>query len=298
MTQLTPQQQQIEFYGDQLTAVLADDGDIYVPINQMCDQLTLNLSGQVQRIQRAEVLASGLQLLPVQTEAGVRPTRCLRVDLVALWLGGISTNAIADDQIRRKVIAYQTSLARVAWAVFGPLRSAVVPRFEGEAAARQMASMLSRMEAIDQAIAHLNQMLQQMAGELERSKAIAVMVEGLKAEFDGLRSEVADLQNRTANAFKVTGERFKQIEVRLNPGARITQEQASRVKEAIAYIANGLQERGQAKPYPAVYHAFYTHFSIVEYGSLPQRRFGEALDWLGRWGAAVQASTQPVPPPE
>jgi hypothetical protein len=57
---LTPiEQKSVEFYGDDLTAVRANDGRIYTGLTQMCSALGLNARGQSQRVDRHTVLSRG-----------------------------------------------------------------------------------------------------------------------------------------------------------------------------------------------------------------------------------------------
>lgn len=106
------QQADVEFYGDALTSALAEDGDIYITLAQMCACLQLNLSGHWQRIRRTEALIDELRLITLLAQDGSRrPLVCLRVDLVPGWLAGVTTAKIEDEALRKKLIAYQ----RGAW---------------------------------------------------------------------------------------------------------------------------------------------------------------------------------------
>lgn len=55
------EQKEVEFYGDELVAVRANDSQIYVAIGQMCDALGLDRASQVRPIRNDEVLADGYQ---------------------------------------------------------------------------------------------------------------------------------------------------------------------------------------------------------------------------------------------
>lgn len=55
------QQKEVRFYEDDLTAVRAADGHVYVALTQMCQALGLDTQGQTRRIRRQEVLADGLK---------------------------------------------------------------------------------------------------------------------------------------------------------------------------------------------------------------------------------------------
>ncbi len=236
------QQADVEFYGDALTSALAEDGDIYIPLAQVCASLHLNLSGQLQRIRRTEALMDGLRLITLMSQDGSRrPLICLRVDLVPGWLAGVTTSKIEDEALRKKLIAYQRDLYKVAWAVFGPMRAEVVPASDVQAIAQRMAEISNRMEATDQAIASLNAMLRDVAAAVGTMKGINVVVEGLKAELDALRTEMADLHTRSANAFKITGDRLKRLELRLNPGAPLS------VSSNVTQEKNGFQRNSRKK---------------------------------------------------
>ncbi len=274
-------QDTIQFYADSLTGALADDNELYVPLNQLCDCLHLTYSAQVQRIKRTEALKDGLPLIRLTAQDGrQREVLCLRVDLVPGWLATISTRSIANQELRAKIVAFQRELYRVAWAVFGPERAAVMPAGRVESLAREMAVILDRMEAIDQAVSALYDMLGEQSNV---TKAISVLVEGLQSELTALRADVGHLEERTAKSFKIASDKLRGIELKLNPGTRIIDEQAARLKEGVNHIATEMRKRGTANPYGQIWGAFNHYFNVPEYRSLPQGKFGEALDWLTRW---------------
>jgi hypothetical protein len=55
------EQREVEFYGDELTAVRAEDGQVYVAIRQMCNALGLDDRSQRRRIQRHKIMSQGYQ---------------------------------------------------------------------------------------------------------------------------------------------------------------------------------------------------------------------------------------------
>ena len=63
------------------------------------------------------------------TIKGQRDTNVLRVDLVPLWLTGISTNAVNDD-IRAKLENFQNEAAKVLWEAFQSGRLTATPSFD------------------------------------------------------------------------------------------------------------------------------------------------------------------------
>lgn len=59
-TEVVPvEQKSVDFYGDELTAVRAEDGQVYVSIRHMCAALGIDRRGQMRRIRDNEVLAEG-----------------------------------------------------------------------------------------------------------------------------------------------------------------------------------------------------------------------------------------------
>ncbi len=54
-------QREVTFYGDDLIAVKATDGSVYVALRQMCQSLGLDRRGQVRRINRQPILKEGYQ---------------------------------------------------------------------------------------------------------------------------------------------------------------------------------------------------------------------------------------------
>ena len=84
----------------------------------MCDALGLTQRGQVLRIQRNEILAQGYQgAIKMITPGGRQNMGMLRVDLVPLWLAGVSIKAVKEE-IQPKLRQYQREAAAVLWEAF------------------------------------------------------------------------------------------------------------------------------------------------------------------------------------
>ena len=111
------EQRDVQFYGDELTAVRADDGRVYVSISQMCSALGLDAQAQRRRIERHGVLVGGLGVANLATPGGVQATYVLRVDLVPLWLSGVRVSAV-NEEARPKLERFQAEAAAVLWEAF------------------------------------------------------------------------------------------------------------------------------------------------------------------------------------
>ncbi|HRO90311.1 MAG TPA: phage antirepressor N-terminal domain-containing protein, partial [Promineifilum sp.] len=118
MTITVIDQRGVDFYGDELTAVRASDGQIYVSVRHLCNALELNQRPQVLRIQRNSILADGYQgEIKMITPGGLQRLGMLRVDLIPLWLAGVSLQAVKESS-RPKLERFQREAAKVLWEAF------------------------------------------------------------------------------------------------------------------------------------------------------------------------------------
>lgn len=83
------EQRTVDFYGDELIAVRAEDGHIYVSLRHLCDALGIDTQGQTRRIKRHAVLMKGyswVDILSTRRAPQRRRSQVLRVDVVPLFL--------------------------------------------------------------------------------------------------------------------------------------------------------------------------------------------------------------------
>lgn len=124
------EQKTVDFYNDELTAIRADDGQVYVSVRHMCDALGIQRpQRQTDRIKRDEVLSDGLQRVPVMGTRGQQKNYVLRVDLVPLWLTGLETSRVASE-LQDKIVRYKREAAKVLWEAFQEGRLTTDPSFE------------------------------------------------------------------------------------------------------------------------------------------------------------------------
>lgn len=247
------EQKQVEFYGDELTAVLADDGHIYVSVRHMCDALGLSRQAQVRRVNRNPVLQDGYKggaiLAPPSAGSrggGKQQAGLLRVDLVPLWLSGVSTNSVRED-IRPKLIRFQREAAKVLWEAFQEGRLTADPSFD------------ELLSTADSDAVQAYRMLQALT-KLARSHIL-------------LESRVSD-----------TEQRLEAIETQLgDPGRTITPDQASQLSQAVKTIALPLSKASGSNQYGSIYGELYRRYGITSYKLLPAGKFQEAMAWLTEW---------------
>ena len=240
------EQREVEFYGDELTAVRSEDGQIYVAVSQMCQALGIDTQAQTRRIQRLEVLAQGFKgVAKMATPGGVQRGYVLRVDLVPLWLSGIRTSAVSED-VRPKLERFQREAAKVLWEAFQQGRltadldfDALLAQDSPEAQAYKMAQAVLQLAR--------NQLL--------------------------MRSQLADHEQR-----------LETIEAQLSDtGRNVTPDQASQISQAVKAVALALGKKTSRNEFGAVYGELYRKFGITGYKMLPARRFDEAMKFLTDW---------------
>lgn len=249
-------QRDVTFYDDELTAVRVEGGDVYVALSQMCSALGIDSQAQTRRIRRQPVLEDGLQRVAIlTTHRGAQEAYVLRVDLVPLWLTGISTKAL-DEEKRPKLERFQREAAKVLWQAFQSGRLSADPSFD---------ELLERDTAAVRAY----------------KTAVAVV-------------QIAEQQVILEAQLKDHERRLEQIEATLgDPGRQITPEQASQISQAVKAIAMVLGKKTGKNEYGGVYGELYRRFEITSYKQLPAQRFDAALAFLTDWYKDVAGAGPP-----
>jgi hypothetical protein len=248
-------QREISFYGDDLIAIRAEDGQVYAGFRQMCNALGLDDRSQRRRVQNHTLLAKGYQRGVILTpHRGNQEAGVLRVDLIPLWLSGLSTKSVKEE-IRDKLERYQEEAAYVLWQAFqeGRLTAVDPVNFQELLAEDNLAT-----RAYHSALAIL---------QLARSQII-------------MEAEIKDVRGKLS----LVSDRLDLIEAELgDTGRSVTQDQASQISQAVKAIALLWSKEKGANQYGAVYGELYRTFGITSYKNLPESRFGEAMSWLSNW---------------
>ena len=101
-------QSTLTFHEKPLIAVRLANGDHGVVLRWLCENLHLDVTAQIQRIKRTEVIADDLVYMRIQTVGGpqVMPTLLLRA--VPYWLATIDTRRMErGDERRAEILEYQ-----------------------------------------------------------------------------------------------------------------------------------------------------------------------------------------------
>ncbi|HFC12276.1 MAG TPA: hypothetical protein ENJ56_05475 [Anaerolineae bacterium] len=248
------EQKTVIFYADELLAIRAADGNIYVSVRHLCTALGLDRRGQVQRIQRRAVLAKGYQRGGIITpHRGKQQAGLLRVDLVPLWLSGIETSRVKAE-IRPKLEKYQAEAGKVLWEAFQDGRLSLDPTFS---------ELLKNSNSPSVQAYKMAQAIMQMA---QQQILLESRIDAHDQRFDLHEGRIEQLES-------VIGDSKHHI----------TPAQASQVSQAVKAVALELGKRSGSNEYGGVYGELYRRFGITSYKLLPKNNFSEAMQFLTDW---------------
>lgn len=250
----------MEFYGDELVAIMTPDRQIWVHLVRMVESLGLSLTDQLEHIRENKTLNAGLRAFIIPTSRGQRPVQFLRLGLVALYLSRIQPRR-ARPELREKLERYQEQAADVLYAAFLGEFGIIEPgRTQSEH------GLTTAEQNYQQAQLLANVARQQL--DIERE------VGNLQEQVSG-QQEIINLYD----------ERIALLELRLGTDDRITEEQATQIKEAVKGIgvlkAETAHNTRLAGPtIQAVWGMLYREFGVTVYRNLPRSRFQEVMDFL------------------
>ncbi len=257
----------VPFHGDELIAVQRSDGTIFVHFGRLCDNLGLARSPQVRRVQRHEVLNTGLVTLPVETEGGAQSVQCLRIDLLPLWMAGLHASRVKAD-LRDKLVHYQQEAAIVLWQAFKP--QILVDQRAMEPVDDQVIQQLQQIVELGYAIARMGE--QQI--ELQRQQ------QALTGRMDSAARVIRDVQLRLDNVDVRLGD----VEDRVLPGATITDAQATEVSQQVKALAELLTGNDAGKNhYQGIFAELYRRFGVSSYKLIPLAKYQAVLEFLDEW---------------
>ncbi|MCO5190570.1 MAG: phage antirepressor N-terminal domain-containing protein [Anaerolineae bacterium] len=245
------EQREVDFYGDEIVAVLAKDGLVYVPIRPICDNLGITLAGQRERIGRDPVLSKAVSSVSVTLTQQSRAMLCLPLKFIPGWLFGINANRVKED-LRDKIIRYQEECYDVLWEAFR----------DGLLTAEPFAELLETDSPEVQAY-----MMARAIMQMARNQLL------LKARVD-THSQRLDTHEL----------RLETVEAALsNPDRLITEDQAMQLSQAVKAIGLELGKRSGRNEFGGVWGELYRQYKIAAYRQLPAAKFDQAMNFLRQW---------------
>ncbi|MDQ2806200.1 MAG: ORF6C domain-containing protein [Chloroflexota bacterium] len=264
-------QQIIPFVGDSLVAAMTDQGSIYISLPGMCTALGLDSRGQLQRIQRHEVLAAGLRRIPLATPGGRQLTYCLRVDALALWLAGAETKRIKAE-FKAKIVAYQRELAPVATQVF--LRVLGVPeRSVARAGDPRLIALAQQYDNIMAVAAFLRDHMDSIQAQTHQVANVTVRLEEVAAVFEQLAAQQQQLQVRQ----DATEDRLAHVDERT---AQLTPAHKRQVQLLVEQMVKSTQAGPRPLQYSSIYWGIKNRFNVTNYGEVADEAFDNLMGYL------------------
>jgi P22_AR N-terminal domain len=260
------QQEIIPFMGDELAAALTPGGIVYISLPGICRALGLTVQPQLLRIKRTRSLLRGLRQIPLSTRGGFQRAYCLRVDKVALWLGGIETTRVKNEDFRLKIETYQEELAPAAMQVFmrvmGLRTREILPSTDPQILA--LADRVDTLTEITTLVYEYMGTLLEAQGRTSMQLEQAIhLLEALTNRQEVTETQVAKIDERTQRLTSAHGEDVQEM-VHLIAAAIVKQSPNITTQLAHSMVFGRLKKRFRARSY-------------IE---IPDERFDEVMTYL------------------
>jgi hypothetical protein len=260
-TALLPVEQKlVKFYNDEVIAVRADDGAVYVPIRPVCDNLGITLAGQRERINRDPVLSEAVTSVSVTLTQQAREMLCLPLKFIPGWLFGVNANRVKPE-LRENVIRYQRECFDVLAEAFMEGRLTADPSFT---------DLLQTNTPAVQAYKVLQELTR-----LARSQVL------LEARVGHQEFRIDDLEKRLESVEDTIGAVDRHV----------TPDQASQISQAVKAVAMKLSKASGRNEYGGIYGELYRRFGITSYKQLPAAKFDQAMNWLNEWRESIEGDS-------
>lgn len=246
-------QQSVEFYGDMLTAVQADDGTVYIPIRPICELIGVAWSPQRRRINRDPVLSEEMKGVTVTvTPGGKQEMLCLPLDYISGFLFGINAERVKPE-LRERVIRYQRECFKVLAEAFADGRLTASPSLDDLVAA---------------------------GGDAAEAYKIAEAILKLARHQLFMESRIDSHELR-----------LEELEAKLSDDAHVSDAQAAQLSQAVKAVALILGKQTGRNEFGGVYGELYRRYNCSSYKLLPKRDFNSALNWLNEWKVSLESDT-------
>lgn len=116
----------VPFHDDTLWAG-QEDGTVLVALKAICESLTIDWVGQLQRVKRDPILFEGMCVIHMPSPGGAQETTCLPLPLLPGFLFGIDDRRVKDPAAREKVLAYKRECYEVLFRHFFAPATAPAP---------------------------------------------------------------------------------------------------------------------------------------------------------------------------
>ncbi len=279
--------------GDEVLAVRAEDGSIYLPLRPICASLGLSYQPQRRRIQRDPALEEGMREIRLQTGGGRQATACMALNLIPYWLSTVEVSRVRPE-LQDKLTVYRR------WVI-----ERVFEAFQRETGIGQATTTAPTVPATRDddtlSLAHIRDMALAIAAFAEQQIAFAAQQQVQDQRIDALDEGQEQLSARLDRAAGVVGglvRSVKALEQRLAPGNVLTEEQAAEVSDRVKTVAEALTARDVAAGaaprdwYGSIYRTLYKRYNVAGYRRIRQEQFADVLSWLDDFHEAASPTPQ------
>lgn len=246
-------QREVQFYGDQITAVQANDGTIYIPIRPICELIGVDWNGQRRRINRDPVLSEEVQGVDVtSTPGGKQEMLCLPLDYISGFLFGINADRVKPE-LRERVVRYQRECYKILAEAFADGRLTASPSLDDLVAA---------------------------GGDAAEAYKIAEAILRLARHQLFMESRIDSHELR-----------LEEIEAKLSDDVHVSDDQAVQLSQAVKAVAIILGQQTKRNEFGGVYGELYRRYNCSSYKLLKKKDFDGALNWLNEWKASLESDT-------
>jgi len=279
--------------GDEVLAVRAEDGSIYLPLRPICASLGLSYQPQRRRIQRDPALEEGMREIRLQTGGGRQATACMALNLIPYWLSTVEVSRVRPE-LQDKLTVYRR------WVM-----ERVFEAFQRETGIGQATTTAPTVPiARDDetlSLTHIRDMALAIAAFAEQQIAFAAQQQAQDRRIDVLDEGQGQLSARLDRAAGVVGglvRSVKALEQRLVPGNVLTEEQAAEVSDRVKTVAEALTARDVAAGaaprdwYGSIYRTLYKRYNVAGYRRIRQEQYTDVLSWLDDFHGAALPTPQ------
>lgn len=249
------EQQTLIFYGKPIIVVRLPDGRPGAVIRSFCENMQIDTTGQVQRIQRTEAISDDLVYVQVETEGGFQRMAALVLHAVPFWLAGIDPKRVRED-IRPEILRYQREAVDVLYAWASTPRTIAAPT---DLVPAEPITQPAR-PAPDAPLADWREYHLRMAAVLEWQMDIETWRGSVESRLEGLEA-ITDL--------------IPDILDKLGGPELITPAHQQQVKAMVKRLSDAT-----GKPFGTIYTDLYAAFQVPRYQEIHEEDWEKIQRWF------------------
>jgi hypothetical protein len=268
-----PREEVVEFDGDRLIAVvLAGDG-VASPVRLLCDSIGLDAETQLANIRSHPVLSTGLRMINISAERGVRSVAALLHTMIPYWLATVPPNQV-NEASRPKLLRYQREVANVLARLF----------YGGDAVPEEAAA--------DPAIAEIQRRFQDSLREVRIARDALLYAQ------QQYTTQLSDQQRQIESLADIVSELQEYIPIGPTQAAHIQQSLKHLARRVYRQrLAAGKTTTSESDVHEMLFGRFKQEFKIPRYDALPRKRYDAALQWLDQRAAELLPGDPDALPP-